>query len=68
LWRDRNKIFDRLCFFNGKLEEPKSEVDALMSLLLDYLKNAETHIGGKDVRIQVIGDTSVFDDEIKKRN
>ena len=30
------------------------------------MKNAETHIGGKDVRIQVIGDTSVFDDEIKK--
>ncbi|ABN52233.1 MAG TPA: isoprenyl transferase [Hungateiclostridium thermocellum] len=53
-------------FSTENWKRPKSEVDALMSLLLDYLKNAETHIGGKDVRIQVIGDTSVFDDEIKK--
>ena len=37
-----------------------------MSLLLDYLKNAETHIGGKNVRIKTIGDVSVFNSEIKK--
>jgi len=47
-------------FSTENWKRPKSEVDALMSLLLDYLKNAETHIGGKDVRIQVIGDTSVL--------
>jgi len=39
-------------FSTENWKRPKSEVDALMSLLLDYLKNAETHIGGKDVRIQ----------------
>ncbi|HOM01229.1 MAG TPA: isoprenyl transferase [Acetivibrio sp.] len=53
-------------FSTENWKRPKSEVDALMSLLLDYLKNAETHIGGKNVRIQVIGDISVFDDNIKK--
>lgn len=53
-------------FSTENWKRPKSEVDALMNLLLDYLKNAETHIGGKNVRIQVIGDVSVFDDKIKK--
>ncbi|WP_265443510.1 isoprenyl transferase [Acetivibrio straminisolvens] len=53
-------------FSTENWKRPKSEVDALMNLLLDYLKNAETHIGGKSVRIQVIGDVSVFDDKIKK--
>jgi len=53
-------------FSTENWKRPKSEVDALMNLLLDYLKNAETHIGGKNVRIQVVGDISVFDDKIKK--
>lgn len=41
------------------------EVSGLMSLLLEYLKNAEKELGGDDVRIRVIGDTSRFSDEIK---
>ncbi|HOQ36457.1 MAG TPA: isoprenyl transferase [Acetivibrio sp.] len=53
-------------FSTENWKRPKSEVDALMALLLEYLKNAETHIGGKDVRIKTIGDVSVFSDEIKK--
>lgn len=53
-------------FSTENWKRPKNEVDSLMTLLLDYLKNAETHIGGKDVRIRTIGDTSVFSSEIKK--
>ncbi|NMB33810.1 MAG: isoprenyl transferase [Clostridium sp.] len=53
-------------FSTENWSRPQKEVDALMSLLLEYLKNAETHIGGKDVRIQTIGDTSIFSTEIKK--
>ncbi len=43
------------------------EVNGLMSLLLEYLKNAEKELGGDDVRIRVIGDTSRFSDEIKEQ-
>lgn len=53
-------------FSTENWKRPKSEVDSLMDLLLDYLKNAKTHIGGKDVRIQTIGDTSVLSTEIQE--
>src|SRR5690606_30857991 len=53
-------------FSTENWKRPKEEVDALMDLLLDYLKNAEKHIGGKDVRIQTIGDISVLSSEIQK--
>jgi undecaprenyl diphosphate synthase len=53
-------------FSTENWKRPKAEVDSLMDLLLDYLKNAEKHIGGKDVRIQTIGDTSVMSGEIQK--
>ncbi len=43
------------------------EVSGLMSLLLEYLKNAEKELGGDDVRIRVIGDTSRFSDEIREQ-
>ena len=42
------------------------EVDALMSLLLQYLKNAETELGGDRARIRVIGDRSSFSPEIQR--
>lgn len=42
------------------------EVDALMSLLLQYLKNAETELGGDRARIRVIGDRSRFSEEIQR--
>lgn len=43
------------------------EVSGLMSLLLEYLKNAEKELGGDDVRIRVIGDTTRFSDEIREQ-
>ena len=41
------------------------EVSGLMSLLLEYLKNAEKELGADDVRIRVIGDKSRFSQEIQ---
>jgi undecaprenyl diphosphate synthase len=49
---------------------PKSEVDTLMSLLLDHLKNAEKEMGGRNISIKVIGDKAglpiEFQNEIKR--
>lgn len=53
-------------FSTENWKRPKNEVDSLMDLLLDYLKNAETQIGGKNVRIRTIGDTSALSKEIQK--
>lgn len=35
---------------------PKEEVDQLMKLMMEYLKNSENELRGKPVRIRVIGD------------
>ncbi len=54
-------------FSTENWKRPKSEVDTLMDLLLDYLKNAEKHINGRSVRIRVIGDTSILRKEIQEQ-
>ena len=54
-------------FSTENWKRPKAEVDALMDLLLEYLKNAESHIGGRSVRIRVIGDTSALSKEIQEQ-
>ena len=45
---------------------PKNEVDALMSLLLEFLKNADREIAGKNIRILIIGDAAGLSEEIKR--
>lgn len=45
---------------------PKEEVDALMSLLLEYLKNADRELAGKNIRISVIGETEGLSGEIRQ--
>jgi len=42
------------------------EVKALMSLMLNFLKNAEREIAGDDVVIKVIGDKSVLSEELQR--
>ncbi len=54
-------------FSTENWKRPKSEVDTLMDLLLDYLKNAESHINGRSVRIKTIGDKSVLSKEIQEQ-
>lgn len=53
-------------FSTENWRRPKSEVEALMSLLLEYLKNAEREIGGKNIRIRVIGSMQGLSEEIRQ--
>ena len=52
-------------FSTENWSRPKDEVDGLMNLLLDFLKNAEKHIGGKNDQIRVIGDVSALSGNIQ---
>jgi len=53
-------------FSTENWKRPKSEVDTLMSLLLDYLKNSDRELAGKKVRINVIGDIKGLPNNIQK--
>lgn len=51
-------------FSTENWSRPKDEVDDLMKLLLEYLRNAERELKGKNVRIKVIGDKKKLPIEI----
>lgn len=53
-------------FSTENWSRPKKEVDVLMDLLLNFLKNAEKELDGDDVRIKVIGDIDGLSKEIRK--
>ena len=53
-------------FSTENWSRPKEEVDELMKLLLEYLRNAEKELAGKNVRIRVIGDKKRLPEEIVK--
>lgn len=53
-------------FSTENWKRPKAEVDALMELLHDYLKNANKELGGKNIRIKVIGSRDRLSAEIAK--
>jgi undecaprenyl diphosphate synthase len=53
-------------FSTENWKRPKKEVDSLMSLLLNYLRNAEKELGGRSMRIRVIGDIKGLPDEVQK--
>lgn len=50
-------------FSTENWKRPKEEVDALMKLLLEYLRDKD-QLAGKNVTIRVIGDRSALSDEI----
>ena len=52
-------------FSTENWKRPKEEVNALMDLLLKYLRDKD-QLAGKDVVIKVIGDRSKLSDEINK--
>jgi len=52
-------------FSTENWKRPKSEVDGLMSLLKEFLRNAENELSGSNVRIKVIGDISVLSAELQ---
>lgn len=43
-------------FSTENWKRPQDEVDYLMELLIDYLKNIETHLGGRSVKVRIVGD------------
>jgi undecaprenyl diphosphate synthase len=60
------KYLTAYAFSTENWNRPKAEVDALMSLLLEFLRNADKELAGKNVRILVIGDTEKLSDEIRR--
>ena len=59
------KYLTAYAFSTENWTRPKDEVDVLMSLLLEFLKNADKEIAGKNIRIKVIGGTNGLSEEIK---
>jgi len=53
-------------FSTENWKRPKSEVDDLMSLLLEFLRNAEAELEGSNVRIKVIGRIKDLSDELQR--
>jgi undecaprenyl diphosphate synthase len=51
-------------FSTENWSRPKSEVDALMSLLLEFLQNADKELSGQNIRIRVIGEAAGLSDDI----
>lgn len=54
-------------FSTENWKRPKSEVDFLMNLLLDYLKNAEKTLAGENVVIRAIGSRAELTEEIQQQ-
>lgn len=54
-------------FSTENWSRPKDEVDYLMSLLLDYLRNAETTLAGENVVIRAIGSRKELSEEIQQQ-
>ena len=52
-------------FSTENWKRPKEEVDALMELLLEYLRDKKL-LEGNQVRVKFIGDRSVLTDEIRR--
>jgi undecaprenyl diphosphate synthase len=53
-------------FSTENWNRPKDEVDALMSLLLEFLKSADNELAGKNIRIRVMGESEGLSNEIKR--
>ncbi len=54
-------------FSTENWSRPKEEVDFLMNLLLDYLKNAEKTLSGENVVIRAIGSRKELTEEIQQQ-
>lgn len=51
-------------FSKENWKRPENEVEALMGLLLEYLKNADRELAGRDIRIRILGDAAGLSEEI----
>lgn len=53
-------------FSTENWKRPQTEVDMLMNLLLEFLRNAEKELDGSNVRIKVIGDVNGLPKELQQ--
>ena len=61
------KYLTAYAFSTENWNRPKSEVDALMKLLRNYMKTCLKTAEKNDMKIRVIGDIKALDEDIKKR-
>lgn len=59
------KYLTAYAFSTENWARPKEEVEYIMSLLLEFLKNADNEIAGQNIRIRVIGDIHGLSEDIK---
>ena len=52
-------------FSTENWKRPSEEVEALMGLLMKYLKNYKQELGGRDIRLVSMGDNSEFSPELQ---
>ena len=60
------KVVTVYAFSTENWNRPKEEVDALMTLLDDYLENGLKKLAGKDTRVKIIGDIPSLPEKIRK--
>ena len=53
-------------FSTENWKRPKEEVDAIMQLFYDYLLEARRELQTRNIHIQVLGDLSVFEGELRR--
>lgn len=61
------KIVTLFAFSSENWSRPKEEVDTLMSLFRNYLKNDISELAKNNVRISFIGNRSRFDDDLQEQ-
>lgn len=66
-WRMGIKYLTVYAFSTENWNRPRSEVDALMKLLRNYMKTCLRTAEKNDMKIRVIGDITSLDDDIKGR-
>lgn len=66
-WRMGIKYLTVYAFSTENWNRPKSEVDALMKLLRNYMKTCLKTAEKNDMKIRVIGDVTALDEDIKGR-
>ncbi|NDO70921.1 isoprenyl transferase [Schaedlerella arabinosiphila] len=66
-WRMGIKYLTVYAFSTENWQRPKSEVDALMKLLRNYMKTCLKTAEKNDMKIRVIGDIGPLDADIQKR-
>ena len=66
-WRMGIKYLTVYAFSTENWNRPRSEVDALMKLLRNYMKTCLRTAEKTDMKIRVIGDITSLDDDIKGR-